>query len=179
MLRLISILYVWLWRMVDVTMQSPSKTRCQGQDPQSRRQEVEHRGFRQNVWYRGRDSWHPAWTLPLDLCLSGSMSIRLSGHATYHIRALHHMRKCLTGSHKENCIWFGDILARLLQSSVIPMFLHTPRTLRFSSAHRLCVLHVNSVFGSRGFRSASSVIWNSLPLSVNSCSTIHTSKKQL
>ena len=53
------------------------------------------------------------------------------------------------------------------------------RALRSSSAHRLCVPHVSSVFGSRGFRSAGPAIWNSLPLSVTSCSTIHTFKKQL
>ena len=53
------------------------------------------------------------------------------------------------------------------------------RALRSSSAQRLCVPHVSSVFGSRGFRSAGPAIWNSLPLSVTSCSTIHTFKKQL
>ena len=53
------------------------------------------------------------------------------------------------------------------------------RALRSSSAHRLCVPHVSSVFGSRAFRSAGPAIWNSLPLSVTSCSTIHTFKKQL
>ena len=53
------------------------------------------------------------------------------------------------------------------------------RALRSSSAHRLCVSHVSTVFGSRGFRSASPTIWNSLPFSVTSCSTIHTFKKQL
>ena len=53
------------------------------------------------------------------------------------------------------------------------------RALRSSSAHRLCVPHVSTVFGSRGFRSAGPAIWNSLPLSVSSCSTIHTFKKQL
>ena len=35
------------------------------------------------------------------------------------------------------------------------------------------------VFGSRGFRSAGPAIWNSLPLSVTTCSTIQTFKKQL
>ena len=53
------------------------------------------------------------------------------------------------------------------------------RTLHSSSAHRLCVPHVSTVFGSRGFRSAGPTIWNSLPSSVTSCSTIHTFKKQL
>ena len=53
------------------------------------------------------------------------------------------------------------------------------RALRSTSAHQLCVLHVSSVFGSRGFRLAGPAIWNSLPLSVTSCSTIHTFKKQL
>ena len=53
------------------------------------------------------------------------------------------------------------------------------RALRSSSAHQLCVPHVSTVFGSRGFRSAGPTIWNSLPLSVTSCSTIHTFKKQL
>ena len=53
------------------------------------------------------------------------------------------------------------------------------RALRSSSAQRLCVPRVSSVFGSRGFRSAGPAIWNSLPLSVSSCSTIHTFKKQL
>ena len=53
------------------------------------------------------------------------------------------------------------------------------RALRSSSAHHLCVPHVSTVFGSRGFRSAGPTIWNSLPLSVTSCSTIHTFKKQL
>ena len=51
--------------------------------------------------------------------------------------------------------------------------------LRYSSAHQLCVPHVSTVFGSRGFKSASPTIWNPLPLSVTSCSTIHTFKKQL
>ena len=51
--------------------------------------------------------------------------------------------------------------------------------LRSSSAQRLCVPHVSSVFGSRSLRSAGQPIWNSLPLSVTSCSTIHTFKKQL
>ena len=53
------------------------------------------------------------------------------------------------------------------------------RALRSSSTHQLCVPHVSTVFGSRGFRSAGPTIWNSLPLSVTSCSTIHTFKKQL
>ena len=53
------------------------------------------------------------------------------------------------------------------------------RALRSSSAQRLCVPHVSSVFGSRGFRSAGPAIWNSLPLSVTPCSTIYTFKKQL
>ena len=53
------------------------------------------------------------------------------------------------------------------------------RALRSSSAQRLCVPHVSSVFGSRGFRLAGPAIWNSLPLSVTTCSTIHTFKKQL
>ena len=53
------------------------------------------------------------------------------------------------------------------------------RALRSSSAQRLCVPHVSSVFGSRGFRSAGPAIWNSLPLSVTTCSTIQTFKKQL
>ena len=53
------------------------------------------------------------------------------------------------------------------------------RALRSSSAHQLCVPHVSTVFGSRGLRSAGPTIWNSLPLSVTSCSTIHTFKKQL
>ena len=53
------------------------------------------------------------------------------------------------------------------------------RALRSSSAHRLRVPHVSSIFSSRGFRSAGPAIWNSLPLSVTSCSTIHTFKKQL
>ena len=53
------------------------------------------------------------------------------------------------------------------------------RALRSSDAHRLCVPYVSTVFGSRGFRSAGPAIWNSLPLSVTSCSTIHTFKKQL
>ena len=53
------------------------------------------------------------------------------------------------------------------------------RALRSSSAQRLCVPHVSSVFGSRGFRSAGPAIWNSLPLSFTTCSTIHTFKKQL
>ena len=53
------------------------------------------------------------------------------------------------------------------------------RALRSSSAQRLCVSHVSSVFGSEGFRSVGPAIWNSLPLSVTSCSTIHTFKKQL
>ena len=53
------------------------------------------------------------------------------------------------------------------------------RALRSSSAHQLCVPHVSTVFGSRGFRLAGPAIWNSLPLSVTSCSTIHTFKKQL
>ena len=44
---------------------------------------------------------------------------------------------------------------------------------------RLCVPHVSSVFGSRGFKSAGPAIWNSLPLSVTTCSTIQTFKKQL
>ena len=38
------------------------------------------------------------------------------------------------------------------------------RALRSSSAQRLCVPHVSSVFGSRGFRSAGPAIWNSLPI---------------
>ena len=63
-------------------------------------------------------------------------------------------------------------------SSLIQPYVHS-RALRSSSAHRLCVPHVSSVFGSRGFRSAGPAIWNSLPLSVTSCSTIHTFKKQL
>ena len=46
-------------------------------------------------------------------------------------------------------------------------------------AHQLCVPYASTVFGSRGFRSAGPNIWNSLPLSVTSCSTIHTFKKQL
>ena len=53
------------------------------------------------------------------------------------------------------------------------------RALRSFSAQRLCVPHVSSVFGSWGFRSAGPAIWNSLPLSVTSCSTIHTFKKHL
>ena len=53
------------------------------------------------------------------------------------------------------------------------------RALRSSSAHQLCVPHVSTVFGSRGFRSAGPTIWNSLPLSVTLCSTIHTFRKQL
>ena len=52
------------------------------------------------------------------------------------------------------------------------------RALRSSSAQRLCVPHVSSVFGSRGFRSAGPAIWNSLPLLVTTCSTIQTFKKQ-
>ena len=34
------------------------------------------------------------------------------------------------------------------------------RALRSSSAHQLCVPHVSTVFGSRGFRAAGPVIWN-------------------
>ena len=45
------------------------------------------------------------------------------------------------------------------------------RTLRSSSAYRLCVPHVSTVFGP--------TFWNSLPFSVTSCSTIHTFKKHL
>ena len=65
-----------------------------------------------------------------------------------------------------------------LSSSLIRPYVPS-RALRSSSAQRLCVLYVSSVFGSRGFRSAGPAIWNSLPLSVTSCSTIHTFKKQL
>ena len=70
-----------------------------------------------------------------------------------------------------------DIAPSYLSSLVRP---YVPsRALRSSTAHRLCVPHVSSVFGSRGFRSAGPAIWNSLPPSVTSCSTIHTFKKQL
>ena len=64
-----------------------------------------------------------------------------------------------------------------LSSLIRPYF--SSRALRSSSAQRLRVPHVSSVFGSRGFRSAGPAIWNSLPISVTSCSTIHTFKKQL
>ena len=53
------------------------------------------------------------------------------------------------------------------------------RALCSSSAHQLCIPHVSTIFGLRGFRSAGPTIWNSLPLSVKSCSTIHTFNKQL
>ena len=64
-----------------------------------------------------------------------------------------------------------------LSSLIRPCVL--PRALRSSSAQRLCIPHVSSVFGSRGFRSAGPAIRNSLPPPVTSCSTIHTFKKQL
>ena len=63
-------------------------------------------------------------------------------------------------------------------SSIIRPYVPS-HALRSSSAQRLCVPHVSSVFGYRGFRSTGPTIWNSLPLSVTSCSTIHTFKKQL
>ena len=64
------------------------------------------------------------------------------------------------------------------QSSLVRPYVPS-RALRSSSAHQLCVPHVSTVFGLRGFRSASPAIWNSLPLLVKPCSTIHTFKKQL
>ena len=64
--------------------------------------------------------------------------------------------------------------------SFIPIHPYVPsHALRSSSAQRLCVPNVSSVFGSVSFRSAGLVIWNSLPLSVISCSTIHTFNRQL
>ena len=49
---------------------------------------------------------------------------------------------------------------------------------RGSISVSLCPIY-RSVFGSRGFRSAGPAIWNSLPLSITTCSTIHAFKKQL
>ena len=54
-----------------------------------------------------------------------------------------------------------------------------PYTFRSFSAQWLCAPHVSSVFDSRGVRSAGPAIWNSSPLTVTSCSSIHAFKKQL
>ena len=53
------------------------------------------------------------------------------------------------------------------------------RVLCSSNAHQLCIPHISIEFGSHGFRSAGPTLWNSLPLSVTSCSIILTSRKQL
>ena len=80
----------------------------------------------------------------------------------------------------QNCLTFKSLytIAPSYLSSLIRPFVPS-RALRSSSAQRLCAPHVSSVFGSRGFRSAGPAIWNSLPLSVTTCSTIQTFKKQL
>jgi len=49
------------------------------------------------------------------------------------------------------------------------------RTLQSASANLLSVTRCNISFGARGFRSASSAIWNSLPSNVRSCETLTTS----
>ena len=68
----------------------------------------------------------------------------------------------------QNCPTYFQVTPH--HSSIISVIPHStlcsfarPRS---SSAQRLCVPHVSSVFGSRGFRSAGPAIWNSLPLSV-------------
>ena len=54
------------------------------------------------------------------------------------------------------------------------------RVLSALLVHINFVFHMSALYSAlRGFSSAGPTIWNSLPLSVTSCSTIHTFKKQL
>ena len=63
-------------------------------------------------------------------------------------------------------------------SSLIQSYNPT-RTLRSSSAHRLITPLVRTCFGSLGFRVAGPTIWNSLPCTVKTCTSIYSFKKQL
>ena len=56
---------------------------------------------------------------------------------------------------------------------------NSTQTLRSSSAHRLITPLVRTCFGSRVFRVAGPTIWNSLPCTVKTCTSIYSFKKQL
>ena len=52
-------------------------------------------------------------------------------------------------------------------------------TLHSSNAHKLITPFARTCFGSRGFRVAGPTIWNTLPCTVKTCTSIYSFKKQL
>ena len=140
----------------------------------------------------------PGWTMPTPVCLASRTRICLAyrGFRTHLLGLLHspdhgpaqppllkhlHWLPVSARIHfKIALLTFKSLhaIAPSYLSSLVRPYVPS-RALRSSSAHQLCVPHVSTVFGLRGFRSAGPTIWNSLPLSVTSCSTIHTFKKQL
>ena len=140
----------------------------------------------------------PGWTMPMPVCLASQTRICLTyresrthllGLLQYPDRGpaqppllkhLHWLPVSARIHFKIALLTFKSlhVIAPSYLSSLVRPYVPS-RALRSSSAHQLCVPHVSTVFGSRGFRSAGPTIWNSLPLSVTSCSTIHTFKKQL
>ena len=82
----------------------------------------------------------------------------------------------------QNCLTYFQVIPH--HSSIIS-FIHHSSLCSFRAPPTLPVLsvsvsHMSAPYPARGvFRSAGPAIWNSLPLSVTSCSTIHTFKKQL
>ena len=65
----------------------------------------------------------------------------------------------------QNCPTYFQVTPHHIAPSYLSSFIrpYVPsRALRSSSAHRLCVSHVSSVFGSRGFRSTGPAIWTTL-----------------
>ena len=137
------------------------------------------------------------WTMPMPVCLESQARICLvyREFKTHLLGLLHSPNRGPAQPLLKHLHWL-PVSARIHFKIVLLTFksLHaiTPsylsslvrlyfpsRALRSSGANQLCVPHVSTVFGSRGFKSAGPTIWNSLPLSVTSCSAIHTFKKQL
>ena len=143
----------------------------------------------------------PGWTMPMPVCLASQTRICL-GYREFrtHLLGLLHSPDrgpaqplfWNTSTGFQSQLGFTSKLRSWLLKlrswlhAIAPLYLSSlvrpyvpSRALRSSSAHQLCVPHVSTVFGLLGFRSAGPTIWNSLLLSVTSCSTIHTFKKQL